>query len=66
MYLAQSVPPLLLKRHQSRQAATYGQPYAPPLTTFRINTCKSVTKQTTLTIFRMNTYVKTGGGVYTN
>jgi hypothetical protein len=35
-----------------------------PLTSsipFRINTCKSVTKQTTLTSFRMNTYEKTGG-----
>jgi hypothetical protein len=28
---------------------------------FRINTCKSVTKQTTLTTFRMNTYEKTWG-----
>jgi hypothetical protein len=28
---------------------------------FRINTCKSVSKQTTLTLFRMNTYEKTGG-----
>src|SRR5712692_5811110 len=32
------------------------------LTTFRINTCKSVLKQRTLTPFRMNTYKKTGGG----
>src|SRR6202030_348169 len=31
------------------------------LTTFRINTCKSVTKQTTLTLFRMNTYAKPRG-----
>jgi hypothetical protein len=30
--------------------------------TFRINTCKSVTKQTTLTPYRINTYAKTGGG----
>src|SRR5260370_3862535 len=28
---------------------------------FRINTCKSVSKQRTLTPFRMNTYEKTGG-----
>jgi hypothetical protein len=35
-----------------------------PLTTFRINTCKSVSKQRTLTIFRMNTYEKTGEGGY--
>jgi hypothetical protein len=32
------------------------------LTTFRINTCKSVSKQTTLTTFRMNTCEKRGGG----
>jgi hypothetical protein len=31
------------------------------LTPFRINTCKSVTKQTTLTTFRMNTYAKPRG-----
>src|SRR2546427_8513285 len=29
---------------------------------FRINTCKSVSKQTTLSTFRINTYEKTGGG----
>lgn len=29
----------------------------------RINTCKSVTKQTTLTPFRMNTYAKPRGGL---
>src|SRR5216684_964162 len=34
------------------------------LTTFRINTCKSVSKQTTLTPFRMKTYEKPGGGGY--
>src|ERR1700680_3761642 len=28
-----------------------------------MNTCKSVSKQTTLTSFRINTYEKTGGGV---
>jgi hypothetical protein len=33
-----------------------------PLTTFRINTCKSVSKQTTLTTFRINTYKKQGEG----
>ena len=32
------------------------------LTPFRINTCKSVSKQSTLTIFRMSTYAKQGGG----
>ncbi len=34
----------------------------PSLTTFRINTCKSVSKQKTLTIFRINTYEKRGEG----
>src|SRR6202158_1527636 len=34
----------------------------PPLTTFRMNTCKSVSKQSTLTPFRMNTYAKRGEG----
>ena len=33
------------------------------LTTFRINTCKSVSKQRTLTLSRMNTYKKPGEGV---
>ena len=33
----------------------------PRLTIFRMNTCKSVSKQTTLTTFRMNTYAKAGG-----
>src|ERR1700716_647235 len=33
------------------------------VTAFRINTCKSVSKQRTLSIFRINTYAKTGGGV---
>ncbi len=32
------------------------------LTAFKINTCKSVTKQMTLSIFGINTYAKTGGG----
>src|SRR6266446_6144121 len=32
------------------------------ITTFRINTCKSVSKQSTLTTFRMNTYEKRGEG----
>jgi hypothetical protein len=34
---------------------------AAPLSTFRMNTCKSVSKQRTLSPFRMNTYAKTGG-----
>ena len=36
--------------------------YPLALTTFRINTCKSVSKQTTLTSFRMNTCKKRGEG----
>jgi hypothetical protein len=36
----------------------------PPLTTSRMNTCKSVSKQSTLTTFRINTYEKRGGGGY--
>src|SRR6266851_6693156 len=32
------------------------------LTTFRINTCKSVSKQRTLTAIRINTYKKEGEG----
>src|SRR6266404_5979079 len=35
---------------------------ASPLSTFRMNTCESVSKQRTLTPFRMNTCAKTGGG----
>jgi hypothetical protein len=34
---------------------------ASPLSTFRMNTCKSVSKQRTLSPSRMNTYAKTGG-----
>jgi hypothetical protein len=33
-----------------------------PLTTFRVNTCKTVSKEITLTTFRMNTYEKRGEG----
>jgi hypothetical protein len=36
------------------------------LSTFRINTCKSVSKQTTLTSFRINTYEKPRGGAPIN
>ena len=41
-----------------------GHPGRIPLTPFRMNTCRSVSKQRTLTTFRMNTYAKTGGGGY--
>src|SRR5258708_38540003 len=37
-------------------------PHKPGLTTLRITSCKSVSKQKTLTIFRMNTYEKQGEG----
>jgi hypothetical protein len=37
--------------------------YGGPINTFRMNTCKSVSKQSTLTIFRMNIYAKRGEGV---
>jgi hypothetical protein len=36
--------------------------FSAPINTFRMNTCKSVSKQRTLSPFRMNTYAKTGGG----
>src|SRR5258708_38404529 len=40
-----------------------GVPHLPRVTySFRMNTCKSVSKQRTLTPFRMNTYEKQGGG----
>src|SRR6266852_2745172 len=35
---------------------------AAPVSPFRMNTCKSVSKQRTLTTFRMNTCEKQGGG----
>src|SRR5258708_27708382 len=35
---------------------------ATPVSPFRMNTCKSVSKQRTLTTFRMNTYEKQGEG----
>jgi hypothetical protein len=34
----------------------------PRVITFRMNTCKNVTKQTTLSSFGMNTYARTGRG----
>src|SRR5260370_24673935 len=37
-----------------------------PASPFRINTCKRVSKQRTLTTFRMNTYAKQGGGACPN
>src|SRR5712692_6640374 len=35
---------------------------ATPVSPFRMNTCKSVSKKKTLTTFRMNTYEKRGEG----
>src|SRR5258708_18323296 len=51
--------PLFL-RPSPRSARICSPALAAP-TSFRINTCKSVTKQTTLTLFRINTYEKRGG-----
>ena len=48
--LRDGIPPQTVKSH--RNAAN----------PFRICTCKSASKQRTLTSFRMNTYAKTGGG----
>src|SRR5437879_3289630 len=36
---------------------------SPASISFRINTCRTESKQTTLSTFRINTYEKTGGGV---
>ena len=50
--------------HHSRLVALCPLPHHfpfPPMS-FRMNTCKSVSKQTTLTPFRMNTYEKQGEG----
>src|SRR6267142_4974431 len=40
-------------------------PKLPLASTFRMNSCKSVSKQRTLSPFRMNTCEKPGGGVET-
>jgi hypothetical protein len=67
---SQSSQPLWNQVNPNSFAKTPGVPHQPltahyspltthsPLTTFRMNTCKSVSKKSTLTIFRMNTYVK--------
>jgi len=56
-------------RCQYRSLAAAGVPPNPEnsaspatLSTFKMNTCKSVSKQRTLSSFRMNTYAKTRGG----
>jgi hypothetical protein len=43
------------------QSSHYGWQNHPSANLFRMNTCKSVLKQTTLSIFRMNTYEKHRG-----
>jgi hypothetical protein len=48
-----------LRRDGARGTNRYPNHSSPTL--FRINTCKSVTKQTTLTSFTINTYEKQGG-----
>src|SRR5713226_5818056 len=45
-------------RYRSRDAKRHANK------SFRMNTCESVSKQRTLTIFRINTYEKTGGRGY--
>jgi|ERR1700730_23656 len=51
---------IVCKRIES--ARNYARAPAIPLSTFKINTCKSVSKQRTLSPCTMNTYAKTGGG----
>jgi hypothetical protein len=56
--------PLTVRRSVTLLESTLEKvPHKAGLTTFRINTCKSVSKQRTLTTFRMNTYEKQGEGV---
>ncbi len=57
-------PPIAYRRSVTPLESTLEKvPRKPGLTTFRINTCKSVSKQRTLTIFRINTYEKQGEGM---
>src|SRR6266404_756606 len=57
------VAPCYFQIPSSKQAprSQFTRTKAALLSTFRMNTCKSVSKQTTLTTFRMNTYAKTRG-----
>ena len=59
------VAPCYFQIPSSKQAprSQFTRTKAALLSTFRMNTCKSVSKQSTLTTFRMNTYAKTGGRV---
>jgi len=47
----------------SEHAHLFSRRVCAPLSTFRINTCKSASKQTTLSPFRINTCEKPGEGV---
>ena len=59
---AEALLPTQLAQSLEGSALCEGQEHrTTTLTTFRINTCKSVSKQRTLTPSRMNTYKKTGG-----
>jgi hypothetical protein len=51
---------IVRKENRTRDKPHRALPF--PLSTFRMNTCKSVSKQRTLSTSRMNTYAKTGGG----
>ncbi len=63
---ARSLYPSVPLPHRSTKPFTINsyemRPIITALTTFRINTCKSASKQTTLSPFRINTYEKQGGG----
>jgi len=48
--------------HFLKRKPAYSAQFLCSVSPFRINTCKSVSKQRTSTSFRMNTYEKTPGG----
>jgi len=50
------------RAHPCKRKWAYSAQFWGNVTPFRINTCKSVSKQRTSTSFRMNTYEKTPGG----
>jgi hypothetical protein len=50
------------RAHSRKRECSYSAQFWCNVTPFRINTCKSVSKQTTLTPFRINTYEKHRGG----
>jgi len=60
--IATGVCPLLSNTDLSSLAKNGKDTEITTLTTFRMNTCKSVSKKSTLTTFRMNTYAKRGEG----